>query len=123
MRRHQAEISARSQVALWPIALPRRQCRPRAMSRYLAATIATIATSMLSLAASAFFFLAWYERYLRWDFNELGRHYDAQTQTVYTTSGFVWALPAHGFLLLAAWLVVRALRRSRRRKAAAARGA
>ncbi|MDM0008231.1 hypothetical protein QTI51_25895 [Variovorax sp. J22G73] len=68
-----------------------------------------------SLAASAFFFWAWYERYLRWDFNELGRYYDADTQTVYTTSGFAWALPAFGCLLLAVALLARAWRRRRKR--------
>lgn len=73
----------------------------------------TIVVFSLSLAASAFFFWAWYERYLRWDFNELGRHYDAATQTVYTASGFVWVLPACGCLLLAIGIVARALRRAR----------
>ncbi|MFM9927684.1 hypothetical protein VLK31_32220 [Variovorax sp. H27-G14] len=90
------------------------------MSRSLAFTLAV---SLSSLAASAFCFWAWYERYLRWDFNELGRHYDADTQTVYTTSGMVWALPALGFLLLAAWRLARGLRQARRRRASASRGA
>ena len=40
----------------------------------------------LSLAASAFFFWVWYERYLRFDFNELGRYYDDMNQMVYTDS-------------------------------------
>lgn len=71
--------------------------------------------SLAALASSAFFFWAWYERYLRWDFNELGRHYDADTQTVYTTSGFAWALPAFGCLLLAVALLARAWRRRRGR--------
>jgi L-lactate permease len=75
--------------------------------------LASITAALLSLAASAFFFGAWYERYLRWDFNELGRHYDADTQTLYTTSGFVWVLPACACLLLAAWVLARAWRRSR----------
>jgi uncharacterized membrane protein YozB (DUF420 family) len=79
--------------------------------------LATIAVSVLSLAASAFFFWAWYERYLRRDFNELGRHYDADTQTVYTTSGFVWVVPACVCLLLAVWALVRAWRRARARGA------
>lgn len=69
--------------------------------------------AIASLAVSAFCFWVWYERYLRWDFNELGRHYDADTQTVYTTSGFVWALPAFGCLLLAVALLARAWRRRR----------
>lgn len=69
---------------------------------------------VLSLAASAFFFWVWYERYLRLDFNELGRYYDAEAQIVYTDAGFVWALPAFGFLILALlWLVVAVWRRQR----------
>jgi len=56
---------------------------------------------VLSLAASAFFFWVWYERYLRWDFNELGRYYDDVNQIVYTDAGFVWMLPAFGFLIVA----------------------
>lgn len=48
----------------------------------------------VSLALSAFFFWLWYEQYLRWDFNELGRYYDAVDGVVYTDSGFVWVLPA-----------------------------
>jgi uncharacterized membrane protein YozB (DUF420 family) len=51
------------------------------------------------------------------DFNELGRHYDADTQTVYTTSGFVWVVPACVCLLLAVWALVRAWRRARARGA------
>ncbi|MFX4673916.1 hypothetical protein ABTB51_19605, partial [Acinetobacter baumannii] len=34
---------------------------------------------VLPLAASLPFFWLWYSRYLRIDFNELGRHYDATT--------------------------------------------
>ena len=55
----------------------------------------------LSLAASAFFFWIWYERYLRFDFNEFGRYYDDENQIVYTDAGFVWVLPAFGLLLVA----------------------
>lgn len=67
---------------------------------------------VLSLCASAFFFWVWYERYLRFDFNELGRYYDAEQQIVYTDAGFVWALPAFGFLLVALFkLVIAAWRR------------
>jgi len=83
------------------------------MPRYLSATLTGLALAS-SLSASAFFFWGWYDRYLSRDFNELGRFYDAECQCVYTTSGFVWVLPAGGFLLLAAWLFVRAVRRSRR---------
>jgi hypothetical protein len=68
---------------------------------------------VLSLIASAGFFWIWYERYARVPFNELGRYYDAQTQTVYTDSGFVWCLPAGAFLLLALVQLVFRLRRRR----------
>ena len=72
---------------------------------------------ILSLAASALFFWVWYERYLRFDFNELGRYYDDVNQVVYTDAGFVWVLPAVGFLLLA--LVRLAIALWRRHKTAA----
>ncbi|QNK66473.1 hypothetical protein [Variovorax sp. PAMC26660] len=75
--------------------------------------IAPLLGLALSLCASAFFFWAWYARYLRWDFNELGRHYDAESQVVYTDAGFVWVFPACGFLLVALVIAVRALRRHR----------
>ncbi len=94
-----------------PAGAPRTDNHPRTMSRSLAFALTG---SLSSLAASAFCFWAWYERYLRWDFNELGRHYDPHTQVVYTTSGFVWALPAFGFLLLAAGVLLRAVWRARR---------
>ena len=55
---------------------------------------------LCALCLSLFFFWAWYERYLKWDFNELGRYYDPQSENVYTTAGFVWAIPA--FLFFAA---------------------
>ena len=74
---------------------------------------------VLSLAASAFFFWVWYERYLRFDFNELGRHYDAENQIVYTDAGFVWALPAFGFLFAALLRLAIALWRKRKDSAAA----
>jgi hypothetical protein len=67
----------------------------------------------LSLCASAFSFWAWYARYLRRDFNELGRHYDVESQVVYTDAGSVWVLPACGFLLVALVIAVRAIRRHR----------
>ena len=68
---------------------------------------------VLSLATSAFFFWVWYERYLRWDFNELGRYYDAENQIVYTDAGFVWMLPAFGFLIVALLRLFVAIRRSK----------
>lgn len=73
---------------------------------------------VLSLAASAFFFWLWVDRYLRVDFNELGRHYDAEAQVVLTDAAFVWCLPAIGFLLLAAALIAVRLRRRRAEPAA-----
>lgn len=68
---------------------------------------------VLSLAASAFFFWLWVDRYLRVDFNELGRHFDAEAQVVLTDSAFVWGLPAFGFLLVAAVQIAVRLRRRR----------
>lgn len=82
------------------------------MSRYVAAILKNIGPAS-ALAASAFCFWAWYDRYLRRDFNDLGRFYDAECQCVYTTSGFVWVLPACGFLLLAVLLLARRAWRSR----------
>lgn len=73
---------------------------------------------LLSLAASAFFFWLWVDRYLLVDFNELGRHYDAEAQVVFTDAAFVWCLPAIGFLLLAAALIAVRLRRRRAEPAA-----
>lgn len=63
---------------------------------------ARIAAALL-LPLSAFFFYAWYAFYWKWDFNELGRYYDPVDQVVYTSSGFVWVVPAG--LLLAAGLL------------------
>jgi hypothetical protein len=42
------------------------------------------------------FALAFHERYWRWRdcFNELGRCYDPETQSVMTDAGFVWGLMA-----------------------------
>lgn len=57
----------------------------------------------LFLPLSACFFYAWYAFYWKWDFNELGRYYDPIDQVVYTSSGFVWVVPAA--LLLAAGLL------------------
>ncbi|WP_019918958.1 hypothetical protein [Methyloversatilis discipulorum] len=66
---------------------------------------------ILPLAASLPFFWLWYARYLMIEFNELGRHYDAATQTVHTDAAFVWCLPALGFLLIAVVNLVHAARR------------
>lgn len=64
------------------------------------ANIITIGV-VISSALSAFFFWVWYQRYLSIEFNEIGKYYDAENQTVYTDSAFVWCIPAIGFLLLA----------------------
>ena len=63
--------------------------------------------SLISLCLSVFFFWTWYEHYLRWDFNELGRYYDAESQIVYTDSAFIWVIPAVLFLLVSVWGIVR----------------
>jgi hypothetical protein len=68
-----------------------------------------IIASFIRLSFSGFFFYAWYERYLRWDFNELGRYYDPRTDTVYTTSGFVWVIFAVVLLLPSAAALLRSL--------------
>lgn len=57
-------------------------------------------------AASALCFWLWYARYLRIDFNELGRYYDPEEQVVYTDAAFVWGILALGLLLVAAVLMV-----------------
>ncbi len=67
-----------------------------------------------SLALSAFFFWVWYERYLRIEFNELGRYYDAEAQVVYTDAAFVWFIPAFGFFLPAAGTVAYRMWRGRK---------
>ncbi len=67
---------------------------------------------VLPLAASLPFFWLWYAGYVAIDFNELGRHYDAATQTVQTDAAFVWCLPALGCLLIALVNLVRTARRS-----------
>lgn len=69
------------------------------------------ASVILLVATSAFFFWLWYERYLCFELNELGRHYDAKNQIVYTDAGFVWCLPAFGLLLTACTLVAVRIRR------------
>lgn len=66
---------------------------------------------VLPLVASLSFFWLWYSRYIRIDFNELGRHYDAATQTVHTDAAFVWCLPALGCLSIALVNLVRTARR------------
>ncbi len=55
--------------------------------------------AFLSFLFSGIFFWIYYNRYFKWEFNELGRYYDPDEQLVYTSSGFVWTLPAVFFLL------------------------
>jgi hypothetical protein len=81
------------------------------------ATHVVSAGVIVLLALSAFFFWLWYERYLRLEFNELGRYYDATNQIVYTDAGFVWCLPAFGFLLWALATVAARLWRRRANQA------
>ena len=57
------------------------------------------AGSVLCFLASLFFFWVWYQRYLKIDFNALGRYYDETNQIVYTDSAFVWVVPATLFLV------------------------
>ena len=71
----------------------------------------------LSLLVSAFFFWVWYDRYLKIEFNELGRYYDLETQIVYKDSAFVWFLPAFGFLLLSAVVVTYRIWRRKAKRA------
>jgi len=68
-------------------------------------------SAVLCLALSAFFYYAWYAFYLKWDFNELGRYYDPVDQVVYTSSGFVWVLPATVLLAAGAVFIWRGRRR------------
>ncbi|MCS3505347.1 hypothetical protein [Achromobacter sp. JUb104] len=70
--------------------------------------------AVLCLGLSAFFYYAWYAFYWKWDFNELGRYYDPVDQVVYTSSGFVWVLPATALLAAGLVLAWRAWRRHAR---------
>ena len=74
---------------------------------------ARILITAMAFCASAFFFWAWYERFLRWDFNELGRFYDPETDDVYTEAGFIWIFPALFFLLTGLSLLLSRVRRRR----------
>ncbi|MEQ8367434.1 MAG: hypothetical protein RIB61_12055 [Roseicyclus sp.] len=53
---------------------------------------------------SIVFVIAFHNRYYRWRdcFNELGRCYDPNTTTVYTTSGLVWGGVSLAFACLCA---------------------
>ena len=87
----------------------------KAMDKLLIAVIAFI--GILLLCASAFCFWMFQEFFFRWDFNELGRHYDPETSVVYTDSGFFWIMPALFFLLASLVLLIALARWRRKRKA------
>jgi hypothetical protein len=55
---------------------------------------------LVLLALSMLFFWLWHGHYGGVDFNESGRHFDAEAGVVYTDSAWVWGIPAFGFLLL-----------------------
>ena len=63
------------------------------------AAFVTILSAFACMAISALCFSYYYIRYLKWDFNELGRYYDAEHQIVYTTSAGIWISPALAFLM------------------------
>jgi hypothetical protein len=74
--------------------------------------------SLLSAAGlfgfAILFALAFHERYWRWRacFNELGRCYDPETQTVMTDAAFVWGLMAAAAFGLSVITLVLGRRRS-----------
>lgn len=88
----------------------RNPAGPRASGTVARRGVARFA-AMLCLALSAFFFYAWYAFYWKWDFNELGRYYDPVDQVVYTSSGFVWVIPATALLVAGWWCGWRGWRR------------
>lgn len=58
---------------------------------------------LIYLALTAFFGVAFYDRFYRHIdcFNDLGRCYESETATVYTTGGMAWGLFAGTFAALA----------------------
>ena len=68
---------------------------------------------ILLAGIAVLFCLLWYERCLRWDFNELGRYYAPKTENVYTDSGCVWGLFA---ALFSGMALVKLLKNIRRRR-------
>ena len=85
---------------------------PQASSSKKKRSIVPPALGALVLSAiSVFFFWAFYQSFYRWEFNELGRYYDSETKSVYTTGGMIWIVPAIIFLVPALMLVVVTLRR------------
>lgn len=67
----------------------------------------------LCFLVSSLFFWVWYERYVKIEFNELGRYYDETNQVVYTDSAFVWIVPATLFLIAGLFGLLRACQRGR----------
>jgi hypothetical protein len=69
-------------------------------------------TANLGLAAICGW--AWYDRYWQWRncFNELGRCWDSDSQSVYVEqSGMIWGAGAAGFFVMAIVLFGEALKR------------
>jgi uncharacterized membrane protein YhaH (DUF805 family) len=67
-------------------------------------------SSILSFLDSLLCFWFYYEMYLKWEFNELGRYFDEANSVVYTENGSFGLIPAGGFLLVALigfWIVLR----------------
>lgn len=75
--------------------------------------------AILWLALAAFFGYIWYERYLRIDFNELGRYWDSEAEMVYTEGGFVWAIPTAIFLICGIRAAIRHRNAAKRRNSRA----
>jgi len=68
--------------------------------------LASALSFLVSLLCTWFFCVL----YLRWDFNELGRHFDHADSVVHTDSASVWGVLAAVFLLLALACLATALR-------------
>ncbi|WP_417224473.1 hypothetical protein [Achromobacter spanius] len=90
-----AVVLALLAVAAWGARVARRSGGKGAARHPWRARVGAV----LCLGLSAFFYYAWYAFYWKWDFNELGRYYDPVDQVVYTSSGFVWVLPATASLI------------------------
>jgi cell division protein FtsX len=76
----------------------------------------TAFAALIFSALSALFFSAYYHWYFKWEFNELGRYYDEETMSVYTTAGAIWIVPAIIFLIPALMLIVVTLKRIREKR-------
>lgn len=75
--------------------------------------IICVVVAGLSFGLSALLGLAFHDRYWRWRdcFNELGRCYDPENQTVMTDAAFVWGLLAALAFMVALLFSVLARRR------------